>query len=416
MSRIVQKYGGSSLADVDRIRRVADRIREARNRYDGVCVVVSAMGDTTDELIQLAHQLTDDPPAREMDMLMSTGEMQTAPLLAMRLCALGCAAVSLTGLQAGIRTSGTHRKARIVDIVPERIVEALDEGTVPVIAGFQGVSESFDITTLGRGGSDTSAVALAAALGADHCEIYTDVRGVYTADPRIVPDARPIPEISYEEMLEFSAVGAKVMHPRAVEIGEAYDIPIWVRSSFEESPGTIITRHPKLEDRQKVRGIAQETDVAKLTLLRVPDRPGIAAAIFGPLAERHVNVDVILHHRRNRHARRAGHGRRDRPRDRGGRRRGDRQHRQSVGRGNRDAQHAGNRRDDVPHARRGGDQHPAHLDERDPHHLHHRPVERPAGGAGAASGLRTRRALAVRSCSRAGRTVASTTPPRRARS
>jgi aspartate kinase len=294
MSRIVQKYGGSSLADVDHIRRVADRIRESRNRYDGVCVVVSAMGDTTDELIELAHQLTDDPPAREMDMLMSTGEMQTAPLLAMRLCALGCAAVSLTGLQAGIRTSGTHRKARIVDIVPERIVEALDEGTVPVIAGFQGVSESFDITTLGRGGSDTSAVALAAALGADHCEIYTDVRGVYTADPRIVPDARPIPEISYEEMLEFSAVGAKVMHPRAVEIGEAYDIPIWVRSSFEESPGTIITRHPKLEDRQKVRGIAQETDVAKLTLLRVPDRPGIAAAIFGPLAERHVNVDVIL--------------------------------------------------------------------------------------------------------------------------
>jgi aspartate kinase len=294
MSRIVQKYGGSSLADVDHIRRVADRIRESRNRYDGVCVVVSAMGDTTDELIELAHQLTEDPPAREMDMLMSTGEMQTAPLLAMRLCALGCAAVSLTGLQAGIRTSGTHRKARIVDIVPERIVEALDEGTVPVIAGFQGVSESFDITTLGRGGSDTSAVALAAALGADHCEIYTDVRGVYTADPRIVPDARPIPEISYEEMLEFSAVGAKVMHPRAVEIGEAYDIPIWVRSSFEESPGTIITRHPKLEDRQKVRGIAQETDVAKLTLLRVPDRPGIAAAIFGPLAERHVNVDVIL--------------------------------------------------------------------------------------------------------------------------
>ena len=291
---VVQKYGGSSVASADHIRRVALRVREARSRYDGVCVVVSAMGDTTDELIELAHQLTDDPPAREMDMLMSTGEMQTAPLLAMRLCAVGVDSVSLTGLQAGIRTSGTHRKARIVDIVPERIIEALRDGRVPVIAGFQGVSESFDITTLGRGGSDTSAVALAAALHADHCEIYTDVRGVFTADPRLVPEARPIPEISYEEMLEFAAVGAKVMHPRAVEIGEAYDMPIWVRSSFDESPGTIITRHPKLEDRQKVRGIAHETDVAKLTLLRVPDRPGIAAAIFGPLAERHVNVDVIL--------------------------------------------------------------------------------------------------------------------------
>ena len=291
---VVQKYGGSSVAGVEHIRRVALRVREARAAYDGVCVVVSAMGDTTDELIELAHQLTDDPPAREMDMLMSTGEMKTAPLLAMRLCAVGVDAVSLTGLQAGIRTSGTHRKARIVDIVPERIVEALREGRVPVIAGFQGVSESFDITTLGRGGSDTSAVALAAALHADHCEIYTDVRGVYTADPRLVTEARPIPEISYEEMLEFAAVGAKVMHPRAVEIGEAYDIPIWVRSSFDESPGTIITRHPKLEDRQKVRGIAHETDVAKRTLLRVPDRPGIAAAIFGPLAERHVNIDVIL--------------------------------------------------------------------------------------------------------------------------
>ena len=291
---VVQKYGGSSVADVERIRRVALRVREARQRYAGVCVVVSAMGDTTDELIALATQLTSDPPAREMDMLMSTGEMQTAPLLAMRLHALGVDAISLTGLQAGIRTSGTHRKARIVDIVPERIVEALESGRVPVIAGFQGVSDTYDITTLGRGGSDTSAVALAAALRAEHCEIYTDVRGVFTSDPRLVPEARPIPEISYEEMLEFAAVGAKVMHPRAVEIGEAYDIPIWVRSSFDESPGTIITRHPKLEDRQKVRGIAHETDVAKITLLRVPDRPGIAAAIFGPLADQHVNVDVIL--------------------------------------------------------------------------------------------------------------------------
>jgi aspartate kinase len=212
----------------------------------------------------------------------------------MALATLKVPAVSLTGLQAGIRTSGTHRKARIVDIIPERILDALQRGQVAVVAGFQGVTEELDITTLGRGGSDTSAVALAAALRAERCEIYTDVRGVFSADPRLVPEARPIPEISYEEMLEFAAVGAKVMHPRAVEIGEAYDMPIWVRSSFDDSPGTVICRHPRMEDRQKVRGIAHETDVAKITLLRVPDRPGVAAAIFGPLAERHVNVDVIL--------------------------------------------------------------------------------------------------------------------------
>lgn len=294
MSYIVQKYGGSSVADPEHIRHVARRVAATRSTCDGVCVVVSAMGDSTDRLIELAHRLNDDPPAREMDMLMSTGEMVTAPLLAMALTAAGVDAVSLTGLQAGIRTSRAHRKARIVDIVPERIVDALRAGRVTVIAGFQGVSEDFDITTLGRGGSDTSAVALAAALHAERCEIYTDVRGVFTADPRLVPEAHHIAEISYEEMLEFAAVGARVMHPRAVEIGEAYDIPIWVRSTFEDSAGTIICRHPQLEDRQKVRGIAHETDVAKITLVRVPDRPGIAAGIFGPLAEHHINVDVIL--------------------------------------------------------------------------------------------------------------------------
>ena len=294
MRYVVQKYGGTSVADPARIEHVARRVAATRERSDGVCVVVSAMGHSTDELIALAHRLNDDPPAREMDMLMSTGEMVTAPLLAMALARIGVDAVSLTGLQAGIRTSGTHRKARIVDIVPERIVGAMAAGRVAVIAGFQGVSDTYDITTLGRGGSDTSAVALAAALQAERCEIYTDVRGVYTADPRIATDARPIPEISYEEMLEFAAVGARVMHPRAVEIGEAYDMPIWVRSTFDESPGTIICRHPKLEDRQKVRGIAHETDVAKVTLMRVPDRPGIAAGIFGPLADHHINVDVIL--------------------------------------------------------------------------------------------------------------------------
>jgi len=294
MDYVVQKYGGSSVATPAKIRGVAERVRRTRSLCDGVVVVVSAMGDTTDELIDLAHQLTQDPPAREMDQLLSTGEVITAPLLAMALCAAGCEAVSLTGPQAGVRASSAHRRARILNIVPERIVAELERGRVVVVAGFQGQTEEFDIATLGRGGSDTTAVALAVTLQADHCEIYTDVRGVFSCDPRLVPEAHPIAEISYEEMLEFAAVGAKVMHPRAVEIGEAYDMPIWVRSSFDEAPGTIITRHPRLEDRQKVRGIAHETDVAKVTLLRVPDRPGIAAGIFGPLADNHINVDVIL--------------------------------------------------------------------------------------------------------------------------
>jgi aspartate kinase len=290
---VVQKYGGTSVATPERIRAVAERVRRSRDGCGAVVVVVSAMGRTTDELVALAHVLNESPPSREMDQLLATGETVTAPLLAMTLIGMDVDAISLTGPQAGIRASTAHRKARILDIVPERIIEELGRGRVVVVAGFQGVTEGFDIATLGRGGSDTTAVALAAALRADHCEIYTDVRGVYTADPRLVREARPIPEISYEEMLEFAAVGAKVMHPRAVEIGEAYDTPIWVRSSFDESPGTVICRHPRLEDRQKVRGIAHETDVAKVTLLRVPDRPGVAAAIFGPLADHHVSVDVI---------------------------------------------------------------------------------------------------------------------------
>ena len=294
MAHLVQKYGGSSVATPKRIAAVAERIDASRAGCDGVVVVVSAMGDTTDELIAMAHALDAEPPAREMDQLLATGEIISAPLLAMALHARGVDAISLTGPQAGIRTSAAHRKARILDIVPARIVEELDRGRVVVVAGFQGQTEEFDIATLGRGGSDTTAVALAAALRADHCDIYTDVRGVFTADPRIVPQARPIPEITFEEMLEFAAVGAKVMHPRAVEIGEAYDVPIRVRSSFDEGPGTLICRHPRMEDRQKVRGIAHETDVAKITLLRVPDRPGVAAAIFGPLADSHINVDVIL--------------------------------------------------------------------------------------------------------------------------
>ena len=291
---IVQKYGGSSIASPAKLRRAGLRVRESLHEGVGVVVVVSAMGDTTDELIALAHRVSSDPPLREMDMLLSTGETITAPLLAMALEAGGTSAVSLTGLQAGIRTSRMHRTARIVDIVPQRVLDELARGRVVVVAGFQGATEELDVTTLGRGGSDTSAVALAVAITAQRCEIFTDVSGVYTADPRVVPDARVIPEIGYDEMLEFAAAGARVMHPRAVEIGDAYSMEIRVRSAFDDGPGTIITRHPRMEERQKVRGIAHETDVAKVTLLRVPDRPGVAAAIFGPFGDNGINVDIVV--------------------------------------------------------------------------------------------------------------------------
>jgi aspartate kinase len=291
---VVQKYGGSSLAGVAKLDLVAERVAHTRSAIERVVVVVSAMGDTTDELIALAHQLDVDPPSREMDMLLSTGETVTAPLLAMALHARGVDAVSLTGLQAGIRTSGPHRSARITDIVPQRVIEQLAAGRVVIVAGFQGATEQFDVTTLGRGGSDTTAVALAVALQADECEIYTDVEGIHSADPRVVADARPIPLIDYDEMLELAAAGAAVMHPRAVEIGEAYSMPIRVRSAFGNGPGTLIRRHQNMEDRPKVRGIAHEIDVAKVTVLGVPDRPGIAAAVFGPLGDAHVNVDIIV--------------------------------------------------------------------------------------------------------------------------
>jgi aspartate kinase len=291
---VVQKYGGSSLAGVAMLHLVAERVAQTRRAADRVVVVVSAMGDTTDELIALAHQLDADPPSREMDMLLSTGETVTAPLLAMALHARGVDAVSLTGLQAGIRTSGPHRSARITDIVPERVIEQLGAGRVVIVAGFQGATEQLDVTTLGRGGSDTTAVALAVALQAGECEIYTDVEGIHSADPRVVADARPIATIDYDEMLELASAGAAVMHPRAVEIGEAYSMPIRVRSAFGDGPGTLIRRHTDMEDRPKVRGIAHEIDVAKVTVLGVPDRPGIAAAVFGPLGEAHVNVDIIV--------------------------------------------------------------------------------------------------------------------------
>lgn len=291
---IVQKYGGTSVGTAARIRRVSRRIASAVRQGHRVVVVVSAMGHTTDRLIALAESVNPEPPARELDMLVANGETITAPLVAMCLEGMGVPAVSLSGLQAGVRTSAHHSRARIRDIKPDRILEALDEGKVVVVAGFQGVTEDFEVTTLGRGGSDTTAVALAAALNAESCEIYTDVDGIYTADPRIVKSARKLSHIQYDEMLELAAVGARVMHPRAVEIGELYGVPIHVRSSFHEGVGTMIVAHVPMEDRQRVRGIAEETNVAKITVVGVPDRPGVAATIFEPLGAAGISVDVIV--------------------------------------------------------------------------------------------------------------------------
>ena len=288
------KFGGTSVADAERITSVAGRIAAARESGDQVVVVVSARGNTTDELVAAAHEISERPDPREMDMLLSTGERISCALMAMALHDLGHDATSFTGSQAGILTDTSHTKARIVDINPERLREALDDGRIVLVAGFQGVSTERDVTTLGRGGSDTTAVALAAALDADVCEIYTDVKGVYTADPRIVPEARKLQDISYEEMLELAAWGAKVMHPRAVELGAVYNVPIYVASSFKDTPGTLIHGGQLMEQRNKVMGIAQDTDVARITIRGVPDRPGIAAALFQPLGDNGVSVDTIV--------------------------------------------------------------------------------------------------------------------------
>jgi aspartate kinase len=290
---VVQKYGGTSVGSPARIKRVAERVAGSAEDA-GVVVVVSAMGDTTDRLSRLAARISKEPQEREMDTLLSAGETITAPLMAMALQARGVPAISLSGAQAGIRTSHSHTRARILDVVPTRVIKELERGMTVVVAGFQGVNKTLDITTLGRGGSDTTAVALAAALEADECEINTDVPGILTADPRIVPEARLLSAISYDEMLELSALGARVIHPRAVEIGELYDLPIRVRGTFTGGPGTLITRSPDVEERERVRGIAAEEDVAKLTLVGVPDKPGIAARIFAPLADSGISVDVII--------------------------------------------------------------------------------------------------------------------------
>jgi aspartate kinase len=294
MALIVQKYGGTSVADAERIKNVARRIAATKDKGNQVVVVVSAMGGTTDELIEMAYQVAEEPSARELDLLLSTGEIVSSTLLAMALRDMGCEAISLSGAQAGIHTDSAHRQARILKVEAKRVIKELETGKIVIVAGFQGVTGEMDITTLGRGGSDTTAVALAASLGASVCQIYTDVDGVHTADPRLTPEAKPLTEIGYEEMLELATYGAKVVHPRAVELGELYDIPILVASSFSDKPGTLIHGGAPMEVRNKVMGIAHDLDVAKITIVGVPDRPGIAAAIFQPLAQAGISVDTIV--------------------------------------------------------------------------------------------------------------------------
>ncbi len=294
MALIVQKYGGTSVASAERIKNIARRIAAVKDGGDKVVVVVSAMGDTTDDLIKLAHQISARPDERELDMLLCTGEIVSSTLLAIALNEIGYAAVSLSGSQAGIRTDSAYSQARITGIAPKRILEELNDGKVVIVAGFQGITKEMDMTTLGRGGSDTTAVALAAKLKAKVCERYTDTEGVFTADPRVVPEARRLPEISYEEMLETATYGNKVIHPRAVELGELYDVPIMVASSFNDKPGTLIHGGPFMEITNKVHSIAHDLDVAKITIVGIPDQPGTAANLFEPLAKAGVSVDTIV--------------------------------------------------------------------------------------------------------------------------
>jgi aspartate kinase len=291
---VVQKYGGSSVADPERIRRVARRVVAAAEARQEVCVVVSAMGDTTDELVGLAAQVSPSPHPRELDMLLTAGEQISIALLSMAINDLGRDAISLTGPQAGIVTDTTHGKARIVELRSHRVQDALELGKVVIVAGFQGLSTELDVTTLGRGGSDTTAVALAAALGAGVCEIYTDVEGVFTADPRIVPDARKLAAISYEEMLELAAGGARVLMLRSVEYARNHDVVLHVRSSFTDDEGTWVSKAEDMLEQAIISGIAHDTSEAKVTIMGVPDRPGIAARVFRPLADAGVNIDMIV--------------------------------------------------------------------------------------------------------------------------
>ncbi|GAB3920068.1 aspartokinase [Microlunatus endophyticus] len=297
MARVVQKFGGSSVADADSIKRVAKRIVATKQAGHEVVVVISAMGDTTDELMDLAFRVSPQPAPRELDMLLTAGERMSAALLAMAIGDQGLSARSFTGSQAGVITTGTHGNARIIDITPGRIVSALQTGDVVIVAGFQGVSQDTkDITTIGRGGSDTTAVALAASLGADYCEIYTDVDGVFTADPRIAPNARRIPRISYEEMLEMAACGAKILHLRCVEYARREHVPVHVRSSFTTKEGTWVTdlEEGSVMEQAIISGVAHDRGEAKITITGVPDRIGEAARVFEAIASIEVNIDMIV--------------------------------------------------------------------------------------------------------------------------
>ncbi len=294
MALIVQKYGGSSVANAERIKHVAKRVYNEARKGHRVVVVVSALGDTTDELLELASQITTNPSEREMDMLLSTGEQVSVALLAMAIMHLGGKAVSFTGPQVGIITDRFHTKARIRKINNERILNALKQRQVVIVAGFQGRTPTGEITTLGRGGSDLTAVALAIALGAKQCEIYTDVDGIYTADPRIVPNAQKIDAISYDEILELAALGAKVMHSRSVEVGKKYNIPIYVRNSRNLREGTLITKETRKMEEVVVSGVALAEDEAKITFFKVPDRPGVAAKLFKTIADANINIDMII--------------------------------------------------------------------------------------------------------------------------
>jgi aspartate kinase len=294
MALIVQKYGGTSLADASKIRRVAERVVATRKAGNDVVAVVSAMGHHTDELVELAQRVSPDPPPRELDMLLTAGERISMSLLAMAIADLGTTAKSFTGSQAGIITDTLHGKARILDVRAGRITDALAAGHAVIVAGFQGVSTEHDVTTLGRGGSDTTAVALAAALGAASCEIYTDVDGVYTADPRIVPEARKLHAVSYEEMLEMAACGARVLVLRSVEYARRYGMVLHVRSSFAEATGTWVREEDERMEKAIISGVPHDTSEAKVTLVRVPDRPGIAARIMRAIARQGVNVDMIV--------------------------------------------------------------------------------------------------------------------------
>lgn len=294
LSLIVAKFGGSSVATMERIRNVAERVKGLREGGQGLVVVVSAMGDTTDDLIELAKQAGSELSCREMDMLLSTGEQQSASLLALTLSNMDCEAISLTGWQAGVQSDANHSKSRIINVNPERIQQELDNGRVVVVAGFQGLSPQGDITTLGRGGSDTSAVALAAALQAERCMIFTDVDGVFTADPRIVAQARQLTSVSYDEMLELASLGAGVMQPRAVEFAMLYGVDVEILSSFSDHYGTIITEVSNMERQRIVTGVAHDLNCARFAIFDVPDQPGVAKALFRGLANARINVDMVI--------------------------------------------------------------------------------------------------------------------------